>query len=205
MRTRTPRRLVLWAGVLPTERYFPGIFHAMHWTVTTLLMQSQQSPRRPLARIVGLIWMFASIVFVALYTAQLTANLTLEQIRGDINGPENLPGKRIATLAPSTSDDYLRARGLTVQEFGTTEGMFKALLDNRVDAVLFSAPTLHYFAAHAGRGQVPLVGPEFDKSDLGFAVQINSPYRRAINAAVPTLREDGTCRRIYDKWFGAGW
>lgn len=38
-----------------------------------------------------------SVVFVAYYTAQLTAPLNVEQIQGDINGPDDLPGKRTAT------------------------------------------------------------------------------------------------------------
>jgi polar amino acid transport system substrate-binding protein len=68
-------------GIIPTEKYFPGIFHAMHWSATTLMTQAEQTPRRPLARVLGFIWMFVGIVFVALFTAQLTANLTVEQIR----------------------------------------------------------------------------------------------------------------------------
>jgi polar amino acid transport system substrate-binding protein len=85
-------------GIIPTEKYFPGIFHAMHWSATTLLTQAEQAPRQPLARVVSFVWMFIGIVFVALYTAQLTANLTVHQIRGAINGPEDLPGKQVGTI-----------------------------------------------------------------------------------------------------------
>jgi polar amino acid transport system substrate-binding protein len=74
-------------GIIPTEDYIPGIFHAMHWSATTLLTQAEQTPRQPLARVVSFVWMFIGIVFVALYTAQLTANLTVHQIRPHC-GPE---------------------------------------------------------------------------------------------------------------------
>jgi polar amino acid transport system substrate-binding protein len=74
-------------GVSPSKDYFPGIFEAMTWAATALVSQVQTLPSRWHARIVGLFWMFAGVVFIALYTAQLTATLTTQQIRGSINGP----------------------------------------------------------------------------------------------------------------------
>jgi polar amino acid transport system substrate-binding protein len=86
-------------GIIPTRKYFPGIFHAAYWSASTLLTQSEQMPRQWLARAITVLWMFTGVVFVALFTAQLTATLTAQQIRGSINGPEDLPGKRVATIA----------------------------------------------------------------------------------------------------------
>ena len=63
--------------------------------------------------------MFAGVVFVALYTAQLTATLTFQQIAGGINGPEDLVGKRVAVTAGSTSASAvgeLQAQPLQVRE-----------------------------------------------------------------------------------------
>ena len=47
--------------------------------------------------------MFVGVVFVAFYTAQLAATLTVQQIQGGINGPEDLPGKKVATTRGSTA------------------------------------------------------------------------------------------------------
>ena len=67
----------------------------------------------------------------ALYTAQLTTALTVEQIRGAIEGPGDLLGKQVATIAHSTAADYFREQHAQVQEFATTDQMFKALLDKK--------------------------------------------------------------------------
>jgi len=190
-------------GIIPTEKYFPGIFHAMHWSATTLLTQAEQAPRQPLARVVSFVWMFTGIVFVALYTAQLTANLTVHQIRGAINGPEDLPGKQVGTIrGASIPINYLHGYNAKVQEFSQVGDMFQALLDRRADALLFPAPVLRYYAAHEGKGLVKLVGPEFDKREAGFVFPQGSPLRRQINSALVAIREDGTYQRIYEKWFG---
>lgn len=190
-------------GVSPSKSYYPGIFQAMFWAATALVSQIQNVPSRWYARVVGLLWMFAGVVFIALYTAQLTATLTTEQIRGAINGPGDLPGKRVATFAASPAADYLRKTGADVEEFEASDAMYAALLDRKVDAVLWNAPALRYFAAHEGAGRVSVVGPEINRQDIGFVFQLGSPLRREVNHALLSLRDDGTYQQIYDKWFGS--
>jgi polar amino acid transport system substrate-binding protein len=191
-------------SVSPSRSYFPGIFDALIWATTALVSQVQQLPQHKIARVFALLWMFAGVVFIALYTAQLTATLTVQEIRGTINGPSDLPGKKVATLVGSTSAAYLREIKAEVQEYPTVEEMYQALSEKKVDAVFFSSPTLLNYAAHAGAGKVKLVGPEFRKSDLGFVLQLNSPLRKKINAVLLQMREDGTYNEIYDKWFAQG-
>jgi polar amino acid transport system substrate-binding protein len=189
-------------GVSPTRNYFPGILYSMFWAITAVGSQAQTMPRQWIARVFGVIWIFTGIVFVALFTAQLTALLTVAEIRGAINGPDDLPGKRVGTLAASVPANYLRKIGADVQEFPSTGEIYQALLEKRVDAVVLHAPVLNYYAAHEGRGRVMLVGPEFEKKDIGFVVPLGSPLRKPVNNQLLSLYEDGTYYRIYAKWFG---
>ena len=48
------------------------------------------------------------------------------------------------------------------------------------------------------------VGPEFNRNDVAFVFPLNSPLRKKVDSALLSMREDGTYRGIYDKWFGAG-
>jgi len=189
-------------GVIPVKNYFPGIFHSLTWAFTALVTQVQALPRNWLARIFGAIWMFAGVVFVSLYTAQLTALLTVQQIRGSINGPGDLPGKRVGTVA-STSTTYLRNIRADVQEFPSLEALYQALLDGKVDAVVLGAPILTYYAENEGRGRVKLVGAEVEKNDVGYIVHLGSPLRKNVSNQLLKLHEDGTYQRIYAKWFGS--
>jgi len=190
-------------GISPTTRYFPGIFHSMFWAATGLVSQIQVLPRNWLARTFAVLWMFSGVVFIALYTAQLTALLTAEEIRGAINGPDDLPGKRVGTLVSSTSTIYLRGINADVQELASTDQMYQALLDGKVDAVVLGAAALRYYASHEGRGLVKLVGLEFDKNDVGFVVQLGSSLRKRVSNELLALHEDGTYGRIRAKWFGS--
>lgn len=189
-------------SVSPNKGYFPGILDALVWATTALVSQVQLLPNQWLARVFGLLWMFAGVVFISLYTAELTATLTIAQIRGAINGPADLPGKRVASLANSTASDYLREVGARVQEYQTVEEAIQALLSEKVDAAFGGAPGIRYYAAHGGLGRVRVVGPEIDRQDMGFLFQLGSPLRKQVGNALIALREDGTYQRIYEKWLG---
>jgi polar amino acid transport system substrate-binding protein len=186
-----------------SRNYFPGIFEAAYWALSTLTTQAEGMPRQWLARAFSIVWMFAGVVFVASYTAQLTTALTVEQIRGAIQGPDDLPGKPVGTLAQTLAVDYLREHRAQVQEFPTIDQLSKALLDRKVDAAFTAAPLLRYYAAHEGKGQVKLVGPEINIAPASIMVQMNSPLRKKIDVALLTIREDGTYQQLYEKWFGS--
>jgi polar amino acid transport system substrate-binding protein len=189
-------------GMIANPKYIPGIFEAMYWAASGLTSQAQDMPHQWLARIFSVFWMFAGVVFVAFYTAQLTTTLTVRQIQGGISGPEDLPGKQVGTIGSSVASDYLNGLKAQVQEFRRPDQMFQALLDKKVEAVVFTAPALLYYAAHDGKGLVKTVGREFNVAPVAFTFQLDSPWRRKVNTALLKLREDGTYQRLYEKWFG---
>ena len=190
-------------GMIRNPKYFPGIFEAMYWAVSGLTSQAQDMPHQWFARAFSVFWMFAGVVFVAFYTAQLTTNLTVRQMQGSIAGPDDLAGKRVATVANTVAADYLRAHNVEVQEFHRASSMIRALQSKQVDAIVFQAPVLLYYVAHEGKGIVKVVGPEFDVAPIAFGFQLDSPLRRQVNQALLALRENGTYHQIYDKWFGS--
>ncbi|HEV2154956.1 transporter substrate-binding domain-containing protein [Bradyrhizobium sp.] len=189
-------------GIIPSTKYFPGIFHAMFWAAGTLATQADQMPRHWVARIVAVLWMFTGVVFVAFYTAQLTASLTVQQIKGPINGPRDLVGKPVGTTRGSTAAVYLNEAKAQVLEFEKVDDLFNALLNQEIDAVVFDAPVLHYYETHDGRGLAKIVGAVFHKEDYGIVFPTGSPLRKHVNEALLALRENDTYQRIYEEWFG---
>jgi polar amino acid transport system substrate-binding protein len=202
-----PAHLVWWlerrhpSGIISEKNYFPGIFTAMFWAAGTLATQAEQMPRQWLARVIAVLWMFTGVVFVAFYTAQLTATLTVQQIEGTIHGPDDLRGRLAGTTRGSTSAAYLRSLNARIREFSNIEEAYKALLDGKLDAVVFDAPVLLYYASHDGQGRVQLVGKPFHEEDYGIVFPSGSSLRKPVNEALLSLREDGTYGRIYDEWF----
>ena len=191
-------------GLLTHRSYFPGIFEACWWAASTLATQADQMPRSALARLTAVIWMFASVVFIAYFTAAVTSNLTLQQLRGDINGPEDLPGKRVASVKGSTSAEYLRQHNVEVSEFAKVEDAFQALQTSQTDAVVYDAPVLLYFASRDGKGKVQVVGSIFRKENYGIVFPDKSALRKRVNEVLLKLKENGAYDQLYSKWFGGG-
>jgi polar amino acid transport system substrate-binding protein len=188
-------------GIIPTDSYYPGIFYAMYWAASTLATQAEQAPKHWLARIVTVLWMFIGVVFVAFYTAQLAATITVQRIESGINGPDDLPGKTVATTRGSTAASAARALRAEVMEVERIEDAYKALIDKQADAVVFDAPVLLFYAAKEGKGRVQMVGAPFRKEDYGIVFPRNHPLRKQVNVVLLGLREDGTYQQLYDKWF----
>jgi polar amino acid transport system substrate-binding protein len=189
-------------GLLTNRSYFPGIFEAAWWAAATLATQADQMPKSALARVAAVVWMFSSVVFIAYFTASVTSNLTLQQLRGEIRGPEDLPGKTVASVKASTSVEYLRQHNANVVEFATVEEAYQALQQNLVKAVVYDAPVLLYYASHEGKGKALTVGRIFRKENYGIAFPDKSPLRKRVNEALLKLKENGTYEKLYSKWFG---
>jgi polar amino acid transport system substrate-binding protein len=190
-------------GIVPNSNYIPGIFYALYWAAGTLVTQAESAPKHAFARVVAVLWMFTGVVFVALYTAQLTATLTVQQIAGGINGPEDLAGKRVAVTAGSTAAAAVRDLQAQAVEVRQISEAYDALLSRTVDAIVFDAPVLMYYAANEGKGRVQLVGAPFRKEDYGILFPRGSALRSDVNVALLRMREDGAYQRIHDRWFAS--
>ncbi|MTJ48855.1 transporter substrate-binding domain-containing protein [Dolichospermum sp. UHCC 0259] len=187
-------------GIIP-KAYFPGIFKACWWAAATLGAQVDEMPKGAIGRILAIFWMFTAIIFVAYFTAIATTELTVQQLQGDIKGIEDLPGKVVATTSGSTAAAYLREKKIAVSEFPKIEQAYNALLTKKADAVVFDAPVLLFYAANEGKGKVEVVGSIFREENYGIVLPNESPYRKKINSALLSLRENGTYQALYDKWF----
>ena len=125
----------------------------------------------------------------------------VETLRGGINGPGDLAGHRVGTIAGSTGDKYLAGIDVVPTEFSKVADMLNALEHGQLDAVVFDAPVLLYYAAGTGKGKVRVTGPILRKENYGILFASGSPLRKRVNEALLKLREDGTYAAIYDKWF----
>lgn len=190
-------------GLIENPSYIPGIFEALWWTILTLVTQPDEMPRGLVGRIVALFWLLAGIVFVSYFTAVITTAFTVEELEGYIRELSDLQDHPVAVLADSETIDYLQAQNIQqVIEFSQPKLAYQALLTEEVDALIAPSPLLLYYASHAGRGKVRIVGTPFRNQFYSIVMPKDSPYRRPVNRAILTLKENGTYQQIYQKWFG---
>jgi glutamine transport system substrate-binding protein len=80
--------------------------------------------------------------------------------------------------------------------------MYMALMSRSIDAVFYDAPNVGYFARTKGEGKVKTVGPLYEGQQYGIALKNGSEWVDDVNDALAAMKEDGTYKTIYEKWFG---
>ncbi|CAG9274360.1 transporter substrate-binding domain-containing protein [Paraburkholderia unamae] len=152
--------------------------------------------------LVPAMWLIG-VVLVAQLTATVTSSQTVARLQSSIQGPDDLPGKLIATVPGTVAADYLRQRGLPFVDIHSADDGFRMLMRGDVQAIVYDAPTLQYWAARTGKGVLAVVGPVFRPEKYGIALPNGSPLRKAINETLLSMYEDGTYEQIYRKWFSS--
>jgi polar amino acid transport system substrate-binding protein len=188
---------------MPTA-YLPGIWEASWWALSTLATYDYgdgQKPKSAVKRLLAMFLVVLGIFLIAQFTAVITASVTVEQLTRTIEGPADLPGKQIATVVGTTSAQYLERENLSYTGVTSIDEAYALLESGEVEAVVYDAPVLLYYAHHEGRGKVQLAGSIFEDESYGIALPTGSPLREAINNSLLRLKENGTYDEIYAHWF----
>ncbi|HNC52756.1 MAG TPA: transporter substrate-binding domain-containing protein [Accumulibacter sp.] len=185
------------------QGYLRGVLEGL-WGVTLIIATGEHGDRDApgvLKRLtVACMWLLG-VVLVAQFTATVTSLQTVHQLHSNIRGPGDLPGKTIATKAGTTVADYLDQLRLPYVELTSAQHGCEMLLKGQVQAIVFDAPTLHYWVSRCGHGRLQVVGPLFRLQKYGIAVAAGSRLRKQINETLLTLYANGTYEEIYQKWF----
>lgn len=131
--------------------------------------------------------------------------ILVRESNGDVSEFDDLEGKKIGTKIGSTSYDYL-VKNLEADDGVTpypgSSDMYMALMSRSIDAVFYDAPNVGYFARTKGEGKVKTVGPLYEGQQYGIALKNGSDWVDDVNDALAAMKEDGTYKTIYEKWFG---
>lgn len=184
------------------KSYFPGIFQALGWGLNMLAAAPEGGPRHWQSRALALVWAFVSIIFVAYYTATLTANLTVEKFDDQVNSPADLVGKRVCTIGETTTADYLAEIGVEFEGVVRIEDCFARLKDGTTDAIVYDSPVLNYWVANEGHSVGRLTGTMFNPDTDGIAFPLDSPLLDPVDSALLSIKESGEYELIKEKWFG---
>lgn len=186
-----------------SRSYFPGIFQAFAWGLGMLAATPEETPRYLPTRAVQVLWAFVGIIFVAYFTATLTANLTVDKFVSAIQSPADLIGRRVCTVADTTATANLTKLNVDFTGVPVIEDCYAGLREDKFDAIVFDAPVLQHYVQHDGAGVATIAGPIFHDGDYGIAFPLGSPLRRQVDDALLSIRESGDFDLIKQKWLGS--
>jgi polar amino acid transport system substrate-binding protein len=163
-----------------------GIGHGIWWAMVTMTTvgYGDKSPKTLGGRICAIIWMIFSIVFIASFTAAITTQLTLTELRGKVHGFNDLYHARVGCIAGSEGFAFLAKKGIAAIPFESLNEGLKAVESRKIDAFVQDEKILQYVIKTEFPGRVQVVGGTFDEYFVSIALQQNSPLRKPINKAL---------------------
>jgi polar amino acid transport system substrate-binding protein len=110
-------------------------------------------------------------------------------------------GAQRATIAGTWLEDNL-AGVVDIKLYDTQENAYLDLSSGRLDGVLADTfVNWEWLKSDAGKGFEFKGEPVFDNDKIGIAVRKGDPLREKLNAALQAIIEDGTYKKINDKYF----
>ncbi|HSX02218.1 MAG TPA: transporter substrate-binding domain-containing protein [Candidatus Saccharimonadia bacterium] len=184
-----------------------GIGNAFWWGLTVLVGQEEAHPRSSVSRLAATLIMATGVIVVALFTASVASDLTLQQLDDPERGIDSLNGHVVVTLDGTTSESYLDQKRVelkikAIKTVGTLDDAYAMLKNGQADSLVYDAPVLQYYASHQGRGKFTTVGRPFHSEYYGIVLPQGSPWREPISRALLTLSEDGTLDHLAQTYLG---
>ena len=186
--------------------YRLGIWDSFYWSVVTMstVGYGDKIARGRWGRSFALVWIALGTLVFASFTASIASSLAVNELRGDISGPTDLPGHRVATVSGSAGDAYLVAIGVGPVLVDDIDEAYLLLEEGNVEAVVFDAPVLQFHVSHEGAGAITTVGPLFERVQYALMLsEEDNELRERINLALLELIESGVYRQVHERWFGA--
>ena len=185
--------------------YRKGIWDSFYWSVVTMstVGYGDKVARGTRGRVLALIWIALGTLVFASFTASIASSLAVNELRSEISGPDDLLGRRVATVVHSAGESYLPSIGVGPVVVDRVDDAYRLLSEGEVEAVVFDAPVLQYHVAREGAGEVVTVGSDFQRVQYGLMLsEHDAELREQVNLALLRLVESGAYGRLHDGWFG---
>jgi polar amino acid transport system substrate-binding protein len=163
-----------------------GLSSGVWWSTVAMTQRSTGNfgPRTPLGRIVAIVWMIASIITIAVFTASITSVLTIKHLRGTVHGISDLSAARVGALTGTSTKGALSHLRIAYQEFSTLSDGLNALRAHELDAFVYDKPLLAWVIHQDFSSSIELVDAEFEPQEYAFALPRNSPLRQVLDVTI---------------------
>jgi ABC-type amino acid transport substrate-binding protein len=163
-----------------------GIGSGIWWSAVTMTTvgYGDKAPLTLAGRIIGLVWMFASVILISGFTAAIASSLTLGELDQTIRGVDDLRGKRVLTLENSTSAAYLEDKLIRYRSAPDLDDALGDLEAGRADAVVYDAPILRYLVNEHHAASLRVLPTVLARQEYGIGLPPGSPLREEINRQI---------------------
>jgi len=164
-----------------------GLWESFWWSAVTMTTvgYGDKAPKSVGGRIVGLFWMFSAIVLIGVFTGTVASLLTVDQLSLDINDLNDLKEARVLTIKSSTSEEYLKSKGIETLTENDLKTALKRLNNGEVDALIYDEPLLRYMIEDDEFAENLTIAPaKFLTQYYAYAVPLKQEKIQVLNLAM---------------------
>ena len=120
----------------------------------------------------------------------------------NLTSVDQLKGKKIAVEKGTASHKYVteHCKDSEIVVFPSISAAFMEVEQGKADALMQDKPNAVYYLKKHPESGLTLLGEETAKIPDGFALPKDSPYNAEFDKALKELQEDGTIKKLEDKW-----
>ncbi|CAL8100149.1 unnamed protein product [Calicophoron daubneyi] len=188
------------------------------WLIWSMLFGAAvnaDSPRAVASRFMANIWALFGLVFLAAYTANLAAFMIAKEDYYDLSGmndwrlqqPWNSkPPFRFATIPSGATEENIKINfpemGNYMRKFNrsTVELGLKALKANELDAFIYDANVLDYWASKDEGCKLRIVGNLYAMTGYGIGFSKGSRWVEKVNSRILDYQKNGKLQRWKKFW-----
>jgi polar amino acid transport system substrate-binding protein len=181
-----------------------GVGSGIWWSAVTMTTvgYGDKAPQTIAGRILGLIWMFASIIIISGFTAAIATSLTVGQLEQSITGIGDFHGKRVVTVKGSTSAAFLDDKLVHYSTTPSVSDALDRLAAGKADAVVYDLPILRYLVRQRHADTLRVLPNLFARQDYGIALPQGSPLRERFNRSILKIIQSPEWDRMVEGYLG---
>ena len=163
-----------------------GVGAGFWWSAVTMTTvgYGDKTPKTPVGRIVGLVWMFAAIIIISGFTAAIASSLTVDSLRSGVENLDDLRSAEVGVLAESSAAAFLSDERIRYREFRDIESLVDALESGAVDAAVHDAPILRFALHERNAPELKVLPQVLEPQTYAFGLDENSSLREPLNRAL---------------------
>jgi polar amino acid transport system substrate-binding protein len=181
-----------------------GIGTGVWWSANTMAQRAGGSdPLTVPGRIVATVWMIASVIAIAVFTAGLTSALTTKRLRGAVNTTSDLSSVEVATVQGTATEEALSRMRIKYTTIASPRDGFHALQKGQVDALAYDRPILAWMIRQGGLSGVYLTDVTFEPQSYAIALHNESTLRKRIDVALLEAKQSDWWKDMLFRYLGS--
>lgn len=185
--------------------WWRGLGNGFWWSAVTMTTvgYGDKAPTTFMGRVVGLVWMFASIIVISGFTAAIATAFTVSMLKTSIDSFDDLYGKRVGVVEGSLAESYMESQGLLTVGFSDTEAGLDAVVLGNVDAFVNDAAVLKHLIQENHSGELMTIEETRNASLIALGLPQGAAWTESLNLALLDVLHSDRWLDIRRRFLGA--